>query len=189
MSVAEFEQAVEENGGEAFDLAKREAEERDEPPEDTGPYRIFLGGVPAEDEAMGTFFFKDDRLRFAKLGYVFLPHMIPPGLTEAECNIMFDRIGSEIEAVYGPASTEVTSEPDPNMETTVTWTSDSATVIAYKYIDRTRDFEHPGTPRCGVIDVRVFTGTEEEQAAFEAELDAFVEEQSKKRNSPAHQEP
>jgi hypothetical protein len=186
MSVAEFEQAVEENGGEAFDLAKREAKERDEPPEDTGPYRIFMGGLPSEGEAMGTFIFKDEKFRFAALQYEFLPHTVQDGWkTAAECETMFARIGKQIEAVYGPSTGIVDADEAPNRTVTRLWHLPGATVDFYMFIDgmagRAIPGDNSGALYCGSLHVSLFDGNEKERDSFIAEMEAFGASQQDRR--------
>lgn len=188
MSVAEFKQAVEENGGEAFDPIERGARERNETPEDLGPYRIFLGGVPAEDEAMGTFIFKDGTLKIATFEYEFLPHTTPEGWkTASECEAMFARIGRQIETVYGASTGFAGPIEDSDGSVTRAWHLPDATVDLYMYIDATAGQLLPGslegdqTSYCGSLRATAFDGNEKERDLFGSEMEAFGARQQDRR--------
>ncbi|MBX3446580.1 MAG: hypothetical protein KF765_07485 [Parvibaculaceae bacterium] len=185
MSVAEFKQAMKENGGEVHD-AVEEAEERGEPLEDTGPYGFFWGVFPTDEKPYGIFFFKDEKLRTATLEYEFLPHTTQDGWkTAAECETRFAHIGKQIEAVYGPSTGIVDTDETPNRSVTRLWHLPDATVDFYMFIDgmagRTTPGDNSGALYCGSLHASLFDGNEKERGSFIAEMEAFFGSQQDRR--------
>ncbi|MEX0838669.1 MAG: hypothetical protein WD034_03980 [Parvibaculum sp.] len=172
MSEAEIVAAAEAHGGVMFNPEEREGE----PPRHLDNLRVLFGGIPMEEEqAGGMFIFEKDRLRQTRFDHYFMPHMEEAELTAVECREKFERIGKNLEAVYGkPARMHKKKGGSGNEihETDIVWNSGATTVRARMI---THDMSHLyETPRCGMIEVRIFAGTESEQKEFGGRLPGLL---------------